>query len=163
MDRVNRIITAKEYRQCLLKTKVLEEKRRFCHHDFEHLLTVARLTYLLLLERGERFISREVAYAAGLLHDIGRYREYRDGSDHARESAILAGPILEAAGFTTAEREVISAAIAAHRQQTPGETGSPLAGALREADRYSRLCYRCHALPDCHSAAHRPTIKELCY
>ncbi len=163
LDRVNRIIAGKEYQYYLSRNKALEENRCFCHHDFEHLLTVARLTYLLLLERGERFISKEMAYAAGILHDIGRFREYRDGTCHARESANLAGPILEAAGFTAAEQEMIIAAIAAHRHKPETEAGSPLATALWEADRFSRLCYCCHAQPDCRSAGRRPTVNGLRY
>ena len=99
MEKVNRIIFDDQYRLYLLKNKALEEDRSFCHHNFEHLLTVARLTYLLLLEKECRFISKEMAYSAGLLHDIGRWKEYQGEGDHAGHSAALAESILERAGF----------------------------------------------------------------
>ena len=52
MEKVNRILFDDEYRLYLQKNKALEEGRSFCHHNFEHLLAVARLTYLFLLEKG---------------------------------------------------------------------------------------------------------------
>ena len=90
MKRINQILNNEQYCLYLLKNKALEEYRQFCRHDLEHMLAVSRLTYLLLLEKGSTAISKEVAYAAGLLHDIGRWKEYEDGTDHAGYSACLA-------------------------------------------------------------------------
>ncbi len=105
-----------------------------------------------------------MAYAAGLLHDVGRYQEYRDGTDHARQSAVLAKPLLKSAGFTPEEQEIIISAIAEHRNKAEeSAASSPLSTALREADLHSRLCYRCRALPDCRSSTCRPTVERLQY
>jgi len=102
MKRVRHIINDEQYKLFLLKNRALEKHRRFCGHNFEHMLAVSRLTYLLLLEDNCRIISKDMAYAAGLLHDIGRWKEHRDGTDHAAFSAELAGPILDRAGFENA-------------------------------------------------------------
>lgn len=164
MKRVNHILNDEQYRLYLLKNKAPEEYRQFCHHNFEHMLTVSRLTYLLLLESGCPFISRELAYAAGLLHDIGRWKEYQDGTDHAEYSAVLSGPILERAGFDPAERELIMRAVARHRdKEDAGAQRSPLGEALSRADSLSRLCFQCSAAGECKCCAERPHYNELIY
>ncbi len=164
MDRCTRIIENRKYQLFLEKIEKEESGRVFCGHHFEHLLSVARLTYLLLLEKGQPFISREIAYAAGLLHDLGRWKEYRDGGDHAEISAELAGPILEKAGFLLFERRLIQEAIAQHR--SPGENHlhrSPLSKALSKADQYSRLCFKCRARDNCYKLEQQPHQRRLIY
>ncbi|NLA12544.1 MAG: HD domain-containing protein [Firmicutes bacterium] len=163
MKRVNRILADDDYRLYLHRNKTAEEQRSFCRHDLEHLLTVARLTYLLLLEKECRHLSREIAYSAGLLHDIGRWKEYRGEGDHAAHSAALAGPILERAGFTPPERELIVKAIAQHRRSVPGEHRSPLSEALYRADELSRLCFACDTRKECRRLEQRPHWRELQY
>lgn len=164
MERVNRILSDEQYRVYLLKNKGPEEYRIFCTHDLEHMLTVARLTYLLLLEEDCKFITQALAYAAGLLHDIGRWKEYQDGTDHAGYSAVLAGAILERAGFETSERELIVKAIAQHRDKDEQEGHlSPLSKALRKADGMARLCFSCAVLKDCQCLDKRPHTTGLIY
>ena len=165
MKRVNLILHDEQYRVYLLKNKALEEYRSFCNHNLEHMLTVARLVYLLLIENhlGD-VISKELAYAAGLLHDIGRWKEYQDGTDHAAHSAALAEPILERAGFDHSEIDLISRAIAQHRgKEHPKSHYSPLSLSLRKADKLARLCFQCGTLKDCKSAEKRPHTEMLEY
>ena len=57
------------------KLKEAERGRKFCRHQMEHLLDVARIAYILNLEQ-KLGIRKEVIYAAALLHDIGKYRQY---------------------------------------------------------------------------------------
>lgn len=164
MKRVNKILASREYRNHLKRNSLREESRPFCGHHFEHQLAVARLTYLLLLEEGCPFITRETAYAAGLLHDIGRWQEYDFGTDHALASAKLAKPILEKAGFSRAEVGLITRAIARHRLKDPEQTHrSPLSRALARADQYSRLCFICNARSRCRTLDRQPHRKELIY
>lgn len=163
MKKVNRILCDEEYRSYLKKNREAEKDRPFCRHDFDHLLTVARLTYLFLLEDGCRLITREIAYSAGLLHDIGRWKEYEGGGDHAGISAALARPVLERAGFNASERELIAKAIAQHRHDTPGEHRSPLSLSLHKADDMSRLCFSCACRKDCHSLNRRTHREGLVY
>lgn len=163
MERVNFILSDGEFNRHLSKIRAFERERPFCHHDLEHLLAVARLTYLLLLEEECRFVPKELAYSAGLLHDIGRWKEYEDGSDHAEYSALLAEKILKRAKFTGAERELILKAIAQHRRHDPGEHRSPLSRALSKADRLSRICFACSVQSDCRGLERRPHWKKLLY
>jgi uncharacterized protein len=164
MNRINHILNDEQYRLYLMKNKALEENRQFCNHDFDHMLAVSRLTYLLLLESGCTVISKELAYAAGLLHDIGRWKEYQDGTDHAGYSAILAGPILDQAGFVPVERDLVVKAIAQHRDKESKITHrSPLSKAISQADSLSRLCFQCSALKDCKCPDKRPHYQELNY
>ena len=53
----------------------LEQERIFCCHQMNHLLDTARIAYILSLERGIG-ISKEAIYAAAILHDIGKGRQY---------------------------------------------------------------------------------------
>ncbi|HPU00725.1 MAG: HD domain-containing protein [Firmicutes bacterium] len=163
MERVNRILRDEEYCSYLEKNRAWEEKRPFCHHDLAHFLAVARLTYLLLLEKDCRIISKEVAYGAGLLHDIGRWKEYERGGDHARHSAALAAPILQRAGFHPAEIALITAAIGQHRLDAPEGHRSPLGEALHKADGLARICFSCSARQECRGLERRPQRESLIY
>lgn len=164
MDTINRIICQPVYQQHLRQNAESESERIFCNHHFEHLLAVARLTYIFMLETGNPYITREMAYAAGLLHDIGRWQEYRTGLDHAEASANLAGPILDAAGFSADQAFLVSKAIRQHRLSEDAPVHrSPLSRALRKADRYSRLCYQCAVRPECKQYRSQPHSGGLQY
>lgn len=164
MNRVNAILNNPAYMDYIEKNVAEEENRLFCRHHFEHLLDVARITYILILEGGNPFISREMSYAAGLLHDIGRWNEYRESVDHAHLSAELAETILDDAGFSAAEKELIKKAISEHRLK--GESSihrSPLSLALSRADSFSRLCYRCKVSNTCNKFDQQPTRNSFNY
>lgn len=164
VKRVRAILNSPTYQDHLDKNSIEEKERPFCRHHFEHLLDVARITYILILEEGNPFISREMSYAAGLLHDIGRWNEYREAIDHAQYSAELAEPILEDAGFSKAETGLIKKAIAEHRlKDEPSIHRSPLSLALSRADSYSRLCFSCEASRDCNKIDQQPTRDSLQY
>jgi uncharacterized protein len=151
MDKLNMIISHPDYRRYLQQNQKAEEERIFCGHNFEHLLAVSRLTYIFLLEEENPFITREMAYAAGLLHDIGRWREYQSDLDHAAASAELAGPILADAGFSNDEIYLINKAICQHRLDEDSHVHrSPLSRALKKADLFSRLCFQCKVRNDCY-------------
>lgn len=160
MRRVELILNDRSYQEYLSKNARHEVNRRFCRHDFQHLLDVARVTYILLLEAGElgrlveacglagREVAREVIYAAGLVHDIARWRQYQTGEDHAEAGAELALPLLTGAGFNHGEIGVILAAVREHRT---GAAKSTLLGErLCRADDFSRPCFQCGARAECH-------------
>jgi uncharacterized protein len=164
VERVNVIIADPDYRGYLQKNNDAEQNRKFCSHHFEHLLSVARITWLLLLEEGTPYISREMAYAAGLLHDIGRWREIADGIDHAVYSAELARPLLKKAGFSEVESALIRKAIAQHRSQSEAvDHISPLSSALRKADKYERTCFFCDVRHQCNKVETQPHLSKLIY
>ncbi|RQD78378.1 MAG: HD domain-containing protein, partial [Candidatus Syntrophonatronum acetioxidans] len=89
MERINRILENKYFQEYLQNIYRWEVNRKFCCHDFEHSLAVARIAYLISLEKGKIW-PQDIIYAAAFLHDIGRWQEYEGGRDHAEASAELA-------------------------------------------------------------------------
>ncbi len=160
MKRIDAIVRDPLFQECLEKNKAAERDREFCKHDLQHFVDVARITYILILESGylPSFITenglsgpsaaKEVVYAAGILHDIGRWREYETGEDHAPVGAALAQEILERTGFTPEERRVVVNAIHEHREQSTQMT--TLGELLHRADNLSRACHECSAQDKCY-------------
>ena len=147
MERVNRILHHKRYQEYLGKNMVAEEGRRFCHHDMGHFLDVARLAMIFNLQ--ERLpLQEEMIYAAALLHDIGRWRQYEDGTPHEKASALLAPEILAESGFTEEEAGQILTAILDHRNAAVRQDRT-LSGILYRADKMSRSCFCCEAEAEC--------------
>ncbi|MEE0741818.1 MAG: HD domain-containing protein [Emergencia sp.] len=142
MERVNRILRHPLWRGSLTQIEELEKDRIYCGHDLDHMLHVARLSYIESLERGLD-ISRETIYAAALLHDIGRGLEYKEGIPHEDAACAMAETILPECGFCREETEQIVAAISAHR--SGGKEQEGLSGILYRADKASRNCYFCKA------------------
>lgn len=145
MERVNQILNHPGYQQAFREIQELEQEREFCRHTMEHFLDVARLTYIFALEAGV-LISREVIYAAALLHDIGRHLEYTEGTPHHQASADIAAGILPACGFSKAEQETVITAILSHRNR---DSKAGLSGMLYRADKMSRNCFCCDAADRC--------------
>ena len=92
MDRVNQIWNHPLYQTELHKLQLLEADREFCRHTPEHFLDVARLAYIRALEENYS-VSKELIYCTALLHDIGRARQYEDGTPHDEAGAAIAGQI----------------------------------------------------------------------
>lgn len=126
---------------------VAEEGRRFCHHDMGHFLDVARLAMIFNLQEGLP-LQEEMIYAAALLHDIGRWRQYEDGTPHEKASALLAPEILAESGFTEEEAGQILTAILDHRNAAARQDRT-LSGILYRADKMSRSCFCCEAEAEC--------------
>ena len=57
-------------------------------------MDVARIAYILSADRAYA-VSKEIIYAAALLHDIGKWKQYEDGTPHEKASADLAEQILQ--------------------------------------------------------------------
>ena len=147
MERVNKILQHDLYQKYLEKNKMAEENRRFCHHDMEHFLDVARLAMIFNLQQGLA-IQQELIYGAALLHDIGRWQQYEDGTPHEKASALLAPEILTDCGFTAEETAQIISAISSHRdEKVKGEPN--LNGILYRADKMSRSCFCCEMEKEC--------------
>lgn len=147
MERVNKICTHELWKNCLSEIEELEANRMFCKHDMVHFLDVARIAYIENLEKNLE-IPKEIIYAAAVLHDIGRHKQYLDGMSHDKASAKLSEEILADCGFVDEEREEIVNAIANHRNS---ETASKddLSGILYRADKKSRNCLFCDVCEAC--------------
>ena len=145
MERVWRIFTHPFYIQNLKKNKECETERIFCKHDMAHFLDVARLAYILNLERNYR-VEKEMIYATALLHDVGKWRQYEEKIPHEVASAEIAEEILKDCGFEEEERADIIRAIRGHRK---GIEEGKLAEILYDADKLSRPCFACEAEKEC--------------
>ena len=142
MQRCNSIYNHPLYQE---RTKFIddaEKERIFCRHNLEHALDVARIGYIMILENGLD-ISKELFYAAALLHDAGRY----SGKKHNESGAELALSIMPECGFTKDEAKLVSDAILAHRTDYSSGEFSKV---LYEADKKSRICFMCKAQSECY-------------
>lgn len=155
MERVNKILNHHLFKEYLEKNRIAEEDRRFCRHDMGHFLDVARLGMIFALQGAHKAddndkaeVPEELIYAAALLHDIGRWKQYEDGTPHERASAELAPEILSDCGFTAQETARIVTAISDHRNEAVKEERS-LSGILYRADKMSRSCFCCETEQEC--------------
>jgi uncharacterized protein len=161
IPRVNQILQHHLYEDYSIKNKLAEEKRIYCRHGSDHGLSVARIAYIYLLEnwddssgensvlKADRGIAKEIVYAAGILHDIGRWVEYETKEDHAQAGARLAVPILRESGYEEQEIEVICQGILQHRLD-PAAAQSELGQALARADDWARDCHNCESKATCY-------------
>lgn len=145
MKRINCILHDPDFLKYLDKNQETEVDRIYCHHDIAHFLDVSRIAYILSLEE-KLDLDKEILYAVGLLHDIGRWMEYENGIDHAFASKDLAAGILQRCEFSESETKEILAAIEGHRKN---EDPSLLADILYRADKLSRNCTLCNARITC--------------
>ena len=147
MNRIDKILNHDLFLYHLGRNNAAEADRRFCRHGMVHFLDVARLMYIYNLENQAGF-SREMIYAAGLLHDIGRYEQMEKGTPHHLAGARLAELILTDCDFSLTEQKSILAAIRSHRVKDTAET--PLFSRyLYRADKQSRNCFSCPARAAC--------------
>ena len=138
-----------------------EADRRFCRHGIAHLLDVARVAWILNLERGWE-LDREMVYAAALLHDIGRAAQYASGVPHDVAGEQLAveilGTVKPERRFSSEEQAVILAAVRGHRDKERGLPDGSLAAAIADADHASRACFACDARNDCYWSDERKNL-----
>ncbi|NDL66546.1 HD domain-containing protein [Anaerotalea alkaliphila] len=147
MERVNRILRDPAFKEILDRIGELEADRIFCGHGLGHCMDVARIAQILNLEEGVG-IEKELVYACGLVHDVGRSVEDRGGVPHAQAGVGVARALLERAGFLEEERKEILEAVAQHGN--PEAAGrKDLSGLLYRADKLSRQCHLCRAAREC--------------
>lgn len=144
MQRVNLLLADSDFSNYINKNRESEVCRLYCRHDLNHALDVARIAYIMSMEE-KLHVDKEVIYAAGLLHDIGRWMEYDNGIDHAEASKSLSRNLLKKYGFSCLEIKEITDAIGHHRNSdTP-----LLSRLLYQADKLSRNCTSCEAINTC--------------
>ena len=140
MENINIILNNKEYKQALEKLSEYERNREFCNHTIEHFMDVSRIAYIMVLEE-KLNVSKEVIYAIGLLHDIGRVKQYEEGIHHDIASVEMSKEILKETSFTDEEINIILNGIANHRK----ESDNKLEEIIYKADKLSRQCFNCKA------------------
>ncbi|MHB1393541.1 MAG: HD domain-containing protein [Clostridia bacterium] len=146
MEIVDKILKHPKFSKYLKLNAKAEKKRKFCRHDLQHAVDVARVACIIALEN--KFdLSKDMIYAAALLHDIAKWKQYNEKVDHAMEGAVLAKEILKDTGMNVQEAELILDAIRSHR--TIGENNSPLSMVLYTGDKACRLCIQCGMIDEC--------------
>ena len=127
LKRIELLLNDTLYNNYIAYNEEEESEPKYCRHDINHHIDVARIAYILVLENNDlnffvkenkladKLAAKEVIYAAGLLHDIGKWKEYQAGVDHASYGARLAREILPRVNFDDNEINVIARAIYEHR------------------------------------------------
>ncbi len=150
MERYDKIVEQEVFGRYLEEINELEKDRIYCRHNISHLLDVARIAYIINLEK-EMGFSKDVIYGAALLHDIGKVEQYKEKIPHELTGAKKAEAILGECGYEEAEIKMIQHAILDHRRG-PKEEGRRLSEILYEADKKSRICLYCQAKDECNWA-----------
>ena len=145
MEKVNRIYRHELFKSTLAEIEKCEKNRIYCLHGLPHAIDTARIAYIMVLENNYN-IKKETVYAAALLHDLGRYKQYTENIPHSAESARLAENILPDCGFKQEEIIEIINAISLHGND---DKNSGLAYILNKADKLSRMCMDCKAISTC--------------
>ncbi|SHJ12164.1 HD domain-containing protein [Dethiosulfatibacter aminovorans DSM 17477] len=159
MDAVDRILNDKMYRECLGRICEIEKDRKFCRHNMAHFLDASRIAYIMSLEDGA-VIEKNLIYATGLLHDIGRHEQYLRGVPHEVASAEIAAGILMDAGYTDEETVYITKAILDHRNPEVKDEKS-LSGYIYRADKKSRACFNCASTDECNWSEDKKNMKII--
>ena len=154
MENINIILNNKEYKQALEKLSEYEKNREFCNHTIEHFIDVSRIAYIMVLEE-KLNVSKEVIYAIGLLHDIGRVRQYEEGIHHDIASVEMSKEILKETSFTDEEINIILNGIANHRK----ESDNKVEEIIYKADKLSRQCFNCKAEKECYWSSEKKNFK----
>ena len=158
MERPEKIRNHPVFIEEMARIARLEKDRKYCGHSIQHLLDVARVSWILALENHYP-LSKDVVYGAALLHDIGKGRQYEDGTPHHLAGAELAEPILKDCGYTQSETDQILHAILLHRK--PADDEEPLVRILYTADKKTRLCFACKAQDDCNWTAEKKNLRLI--
>ena len=154
MDNIDVIMNNKLYKEALKKLSEYERDREFCNHTIEHFIDVSRIAYIMVLEEGLK-VSKDVIYAIGLLHDIGRVKQYEEGIPHHVASVELSEKILKDIDFTKEEKEVILKSIEGHRKENDDELGD----IIHKSDKLSRECFSCKAINECYWSDEKKNLK----
>lgn len=154
MENINIILNNKEYKQALEKLSEYEKNREFCNHTIEHFIDVSRIAYIMVLEE-KLSVSKEVIYAIGLLHDIGRVKQYEEGIHHDIASVEMSKEILKETSFTDEEINIILNGIANHRK----ESDNKVEEIIYKADKLSRQCFNCKAEKECYWSSEKKNFK----
>ena len=158
MEIVEKILEHPTYIRYMKLNYEAEKDRLFCRHDLQHAFDVARVAYIMNLEK-KLAIKKEVIYAAALLHDIAKWKQYQYKVDHALEGAILAKEILEDVEIGKEDAEEILDAIKTHRRKNLQK--SSLGIVLYESDKVCRPCVFCKSIDECNrfTGGQKPELK----
>ena len=146
LELTNRILENKLFQSKMKLLEYLEKDRIFCRHDIEHLLSVARITLILCIEKNIE-VNPDIIYSASLLHDIGRTAEYTENIPHDEAGIETALQILNQLDCETGTKKQILELVGNHRNGSNDENS--LENIFSVADKKSRNCFFCPARNKC--------------
>lgn len=155
MKKVNEILLNEKYVSYINEIQVLEKDRKYCRHDMRHFLDMARIAYILVLEKGLNY-SKEVIYGIGLLHDIGRAEEYKNNINHDEASVVIANDILNETSYTDDEKNLILRAIQNHGNK---DNDNEFFNIIYKSDKLSRNCFECKVEKDCYWSREKKNLE----
>ena len=147
MNLIDYITTHPLFIKTMSEIEQAEADRIYCRHGLSHGLDVARIAYIRVRTQHLPY-TKDVIYAAGLLHDIGRLEEKKIGISHDRAGAALAEQVLQDTPFMPEEKELILNAVRFHRSADAGHDDFSLL--IYQADKASRNCFLCAAADSCY-------------
>lgn len=147
MERYNLILQNKDFLYYMDLNNKSEKNRIFCKHNLEHSLDVARISYIMVLEKKLNF-SKDVIYATAFLHDIGKFDQVINQNEHEKTSAKISEKILKDCGYLEDEISFIINIILKHRKLSSFDENS-FENIFYQADKKSRLCFNCSAKKEC--------------
>ena len=147
-ERINLILNNDKFIECMRVIAEHEVDRIFCRHGMDHSIDVARIAYIINLEK-QYGIEKSHIYAAALLHDIGRSKEYTTNEKHRTASVTIAENILKNCSFKEDEIKCIIKAIKSHGNSNL-EEDNIFGYVLYKADKLSRNCFECNAYGECY-------------
>lgn len=171
LKRIELLLKVPLYQENMNLNAQEEQEARYCLHDFQHHLDVARIAYILVLENNDlnyfikengvsgKLAAKEIIYAAGLLHDIGKWKEQQEGIDHASFGARVAREILPHAFFNPHEVEIIGRAIYEHSNIRTEM--SFLGERIHRADNLSRMSNFSLLCSECSYRNLCPKVKKM--
>ena len=115
-------------------------------HGKDHIYRV--LYQALEIAKTEENVDYDVLITACLLHDVGRWMQYKEGIPHEKAGVMLAEEILIDCGYEPEECSDILEAIGNHRNAGIKDEKN-LSGLLYRADKLSRACFACGAESEC--------------
>lgn len=143
--RINLILHNVKFNEYLNNNSEEEQNRKFCIHDINHLIDVARIAYIIVLESNLDYY-KDIIYAATLLHDIGRWQQYKENVPHEAASSNLAREILQKSNYNSDEIDLICSSILNHRKQCNENTIDSI---IYKSDKLSRKCFNCSSINEC--------------
>lgn len=145
MDIIEKLKTHPDFITCLEEIEKFEHKRIFCKHDMPHFIEVGKIMEMEN-EKEDLGYSREVIWAASLLHDLGKSVQYKDETPHHIAGQEIARTILRECDYSDSDIEDICKAIKEH---SGFDKKMGLSELLRKSDKLSRRCFECKAYKDC--------------
>lgn len=146
MEYVRKLIQETDYLERMKQLEELETERRFCRHGLEHVLDVARIAWILVLEEKLPY-EKETIYLTALLHDMGRILEYQEGIPHHEAGQKIAEGFLRQIGYPGEKGMLIVTAIGEHRKKD--KLNDDFINVIKRADSLSRNCFFCEVQEAC--------------